>query len=529
MYCGNCGTKVSDNATFCPKCGNKLRTAHETSNTPLPQRPPTPYPYRKLMVCAALAIVVVFGGMWIGRDKDRTDNQHSATNGISPKVNIVATEESPSSNKVHDANESIRGLFGEMQVSVAFPNFEELSVGRTIEDADTNYYFLFNKEGNVTFYMAAKDGYMTSGFFDGMCMVKFPSGTSMIDAVGKPFKPAFLNKNDEIIYYGKDTTGVTLWTVRREDLIDGSNTILTAWSSNGEIKFQCDSNTSDLLAEFGAKELYDKLLNYQDTNYALQYQGGAEYSFGHSYISRGLYCGININGKSVHELDGGVWFENGWGLISSSSGNMAYVSLMDEKGNIQSGWNSLMYSLKGPLSEGLFFLQGEENKIDGKEYPAGFYDINLKPKIDLSKYHVLPVANEGPRFINGYAVLQLENDDHIKFWGVIDKNGNWTVAPQKGKLINIIPSISNLIIRVEDVDIKGMYTVYDALGTDLSSKWASYIPSMYNGYADMSECFNYYGEPEVHQDEMYMCVHTMPEYKGRIIKINKDGEIRIVN
>lgn len=521
MYCGKCGAEVNDKAAFCPKCGNKLRVTHEISKQPSPPKPPTPFPYKILIVCVAFIIAAVVTGIWFGKGNDNKSNQSSVTNATSQKEDSISTEEPSSSDKVYDTKESIKSLFGDVSVSMEYPNFEELSVGMTDEIDGIRYHFLFDKNGKITFWTNTKEAYIESGFYDGMCMVKSLSGTYMIDSEGNGFKPSFLNKADEIIYYGKDTTGTTLWSVRKEDSIEGSNTILTAWSSSGEIKFQCDSNTSDLLGKFGATNMYEKLINYRDDNYALRYCGGAEYSFGHSYISRSLYCGVNIRGKSVHELEGDVWFENEHGLLLSSSGNMRYVSLMDEKGNAHPGWESLMYRLQGPLSEGLFFL-------DGREYPAGFYDINLNQKIDLSRYRLLPVANDGPLFVNGYAVLQLENDDHIEFWGVIDKNGNWTVEPQKGKLINIIPSASNLIIRVEDVDTEDLFYVYDACGVDLSSQWEGYRPSMYNGYALMAEGYKDKAPSETYNGEVYMTAYISPEYQYRIINVNKDGAIKII-
>ena len=52
--------------------------------------------------------------------------------------------------------------------------------------------------------------------------------------------------------------------------------------------------------------------------------------------------------------------------------------------------------------------------------------------------------------MNGYAVLQLRNPDGVLFWGVMDKNGNWTSQPQKGTIKYVFPTADGVLISTSE-------------------------------------------------------------------------------
>ena len=55
--------------------------------------------------------------------------------------------------------------------------------------------------------------------------------------------------------------------------------------------------------------------------------------------------------------------------------------------------------------------------------------------IDMSLYNIQSIYEDEPRFINGYAVLQMKNPEGVPFWGVIKRDGTWAAEPQKGSVI----------------------------------------------------------------------------------------------
>lgn len=60
------------------------------------------------------------------------------------------------------------------------------------------------------------------------------------------------------------------------------------------------------------------------------------------------------------------------------------------------------------LSEGLIYLDVRRDADDFEDYPSGFYDVHLNQVIDLSQYNIQSIYEDEPRFINGYAVLQMK-------------------------------------------------------------------------------------------------------------------------
>ena len=77
---------------------------------------------------------------------------------------------------------------------------------------------------------------------------------------GTLFRPSYLSNDEIIIRYAKDDDGTLLWTVRREDSIEGTKAIITAWDTNGEIRFQCDT-TRDEFSKMNSDTVYKDLAN----------------------------------------------------------------------------------------------------------------------------------------------------------------------------------------------------------------------------------------------------------------------------
>lgn len=69
----------------------------------------------------------------------------------------------------------------------------------------------------------------------------------------------------------------------------------------------------------------------------------------------------------------------------------------------------------------------EEIQVSLRNIHQDFMIIHLNCIIDLSQYNIQPVTTDEPRFMNGYAALQMLNPDGVPFWGIIRKDGTWSV------------------------------------------------------------------------------------------------------
>lgn len=351
----------------------------------------------------------------------------------------------------------IEAEYGE-DVSLRYPNFAELSVG-VVEN--TNYYILFDSNG-IVHHITGKR--INSGFYDGMCRL---NDEYMMDEAGNTLRPQFLSDGEKLIRYAKDDFGAVLWTVQKVDLLEGSKTTLTAWTSTGEMLAQFDS-TQEPFTETSASALYEVLAGGD-----LEYQGGYAYRIKQNT----QYFFLDIDTKQVHyRRDGGKYpsvQSDGTYTLSCTYSNFYYTELMDKKWNVLPGWEAMIY--KGPgspvLSEGLIYLDGHINEAHASYYPSGFYDVDLNLFIDLSQYDVQAIYGECPRFQNGYAVIQLKNSDDIPFWGVMSKDGTWAFEPRMGKVCSFVPFGDGLFINVESDGGSTGYQTFTETGESLWELW----------------------------------------------------------
>lgn len=133
----------------------------------------------------------------------------------------------------------------------------------------------------------------------------------------------------------------------------------------------------------------------------ISYEGAGVYMIIDQIMGRHVEIGIY---KGTEEATQNYY------VATSKSGNIRYISVKDGNLNKLSGWNNLMLHRGGNivLSENLIFLDAQINEGGGTKYPTGFYDVHLNQVIDLSKYNIQSIYEDEPRFINGYAVLQMK-------------------------------------------------------------------------------------------------------------------------
>ena len=104
------------------------------------------------------------------------------------------------------------------------------------------------------------------------------------------------------------------------------------------------------------------------------------------------------------------------------------------------------------------------------------------------------------------------NPDGVAFWGVIRKDGTWSVEPQTGTIKSVYPTEGGLLVTVSQDDES--YKTIDQDGwefTDLENLTLS----GYNGY--------WRGAYEVYNGKLYTTVN------GKIVGISSDGNVEFLS
>lgn len=166
------------------------------------------------------------------------------------------------------------------------------------------------------------------------------------------------------------------------------------------------------------------------------------------------------------------------------------------------------------LSEGLIYLDVRRDAGDFEDYPSGFYDVHLNQVIDLSKYNIQSIYEDEPRFINGYAVLQMKNPEGVPFWGVIKRDGTWAAEPQKGSVRYVYQTADGVLITTCEENTEQWYT-YDQTGTKLD-EWDRIKFDGSYGYAQDSSS-GHRGICEVYNGYTYASLNS------HVAKISSDG------
>ena len=109
---------------------------------------------------------------------------------------------------------------------------------------------------------------------------------------GTTFRPSYIPAEEVLVSYFKNDSGTILWSVRQEDTIEGSKTILTAWdTTDGTVRFQCDTTQPAFVkVNSNPSSLYEKMTWGFDN---IIYENGGTYlirSAGCDTKSRNVLC-----------------------------------------------------------------------------------------------------------------------------------------------------------------------------------------------------------------------------------------------
>lgn len=398
---------------------------------------------------------------------------------------------------------SLLEAVGEGHVYLTFPNFDELSVGE-IRDGQSNKSVLFDAQGMV--HHLFEDGSrVVSGYYNGMCLL---SNGMMATEDGTQLLVSWLPENEKIIRFAKDEEGVLLWSIKREDGIDGTKVTFTARKMDGSICFQCDT-TQPEFSELNPNDLYETLVNAGYDMNAEEISTPFIYCGGTLYRVRGWngYVFINIANGKLHYISEfnacQIRMENGVMFQTAPS-----IRVLDDDFNELPEWKSIKSQRSGTpvLAEGLIYLDARRDTGEFEKYPSGFYDIHLNCIIDLSQYNIRPVTTDEPRFMNGYAALQMLNPDGVPFWGIIRKDGTWSVEPQKGTIKSIYPTKDGLLVTVSQEN--DYYTTINQVGQNLSDV-ETFVFDGANGYWNSAY--------EIYNESLYATIN------GEIVRIDKNG------
>lgn len=458
---------------------------------------------KQIIATAVMAALLLSGCAQENKGASEAGNNTQQTPSVSSTTQIADS----SAEMIEDGNSGLTTLAETAAdyngCSLLYPDFEELSVGVLYKD-DDNKYCLFDANGNVR-YVSDGGVSIASGFYDGMCLTDLGM---MMGADGRLFWPHGLSDDDVIIRYAKDDGQAILWTVRREDSLDGTKVVFTAWVKDAttdteKVYAQFDTSQKEFEG-MNANDIYENMTSGYDKIWNL---GSGIYSVKPlSYSDKIVY-------ESVSKGTSGAGDKL---ALKTSGGNGTILYLAVINGNLETlpGWDNIMSrrSWTPAMSEGLIFMDAHTNEANAIYYPAGFYDINLNCVIDLSQYNIQPVAQDEPRFINGYAALQMLNPDGVAFWGVIRKDGTWSVEPQTGTIKSVYPTEGGLLVTVSQDDES--YETIDQDGwtfTDLENLTLS----GYNGYSR--------GAYEVYNGKLYTTVN------GKIVGISSDGNVEFLS
>jgi len=265
-----------------------------------------------------------------------------------------------------------------------------------------------DKEGNILFVLDANSLPTTC----------FANGVAVVDG-------------DKII----DKQGNIVWSAKK----DGVNFIKNAWGEDSvaNIEFYMYPQTESYyypMSDFHS--FIDHITLPEYYGYVVMKAAVDSYEF-----TADLLGIIDYNGKWVIDpqkdrydfaSDDPVNGKNGIILID----NFFYNMVTNEKYYVDDYYGAidketLSFIMKNYFAEhnGLMYMEKSLDSYSNEETrKAGFYNSEFKLKIDLSKYSKI---YNNPEFNDGYAILDLANEQGSWYYTVIDTNGNEMFKPRQ--------------------------------------------------------------------------------------------------
>lgn len=519
-YCGYCGAKMPDQAKVCGACGKPF-AGEKPPSSASPEIPSNLQDvlrallklYRedlRPLLCNLLhsakeiwelykkkILSIFFGVLFLYCVVTALSTKPSA--GTSSQTPLASSESNSEGASSKSGKKKKLSDYGEnMHFSYEHPNIEELSVVRVAYDGDNFFYALVDKDGKVAYTYS--DIWAKSGFYNGMC---FMNNGMMMDVHGNLFRPDYLDEEEEILQYFKEGDSPILWTVQFKNTIDDSKTILRARDKDGKVIYQGDSS-QDGFSEMSPSWMYQEI-----GEYGICQIGNGEYSIRSS--TENVFFNI---------YDGNAFYKRGAGMTTAGDQFFLGSSLVDSSGRSISSWGAVTTNLMKStpiLQENLIFFKGHSEDV---KYPFGFYDIDLNLVIDLSKYDIETDSYFMPRFINGYAVLQMYNSQRVPFYGVLNHSGNWCFEPREGVVRYVYPVGDGLLISTVPNEDSDQYTAYDENGNELGEELAQ-LEFVTRGITASPY--------ELYDGSLYITARDMSTRHARIVRIDPNYKVHYLS
>lgn len=396
---------------------------------------------RKAVLGAVLFAAVVLAGCGNAVSTKENSDDTSANMAASSESGEAVPVEDEQTESLQESHygqpiESLNELFNDGADSVGSGAINaQADALSTIYNSTKNLYAWYDTEGNIYYegpYGSASD------FMGGRCVMNVANTSTgqrcyILTETNGDFTittPPGITEGDgnNIICYEKDSTGYTLWTVRKEDKVTGSSLTLTAWDNEGNIKLQ--ASTEDVLdSGFNVNESYATLMSGR-SKYDFVYGSGPYYVF-RTYNSTNndqIHYVLNVETGAVSACEGSLnsllQIYDDVALLTKQGANTYFIDVMNLDFSVRFHCEVWDYT---PYSNGLLYLRGPD-------VPTGYYDANGNMVIDLSEYSV----TKGYAFNDeGTAVVSMSSPDKIPFVGLLKGDGTWVMEPQKGRITTV--------------------------------------------------------------------------------------------
>lgn len=270
-------------------------------------------------------------------------------------------------------------------------------------------------EGNIIFDLPVGAEPMGS-FVANLCMVNDRYlGDIILDKDGNVVLEDYISEDDQILLLGTNNGEANIWVKTIIDTYDSHSVQLKVLDERGNI-----------LAEFRPNEVM------QEKEMGVINERGRLWSNGNGMYSYGMAV-FNVNNGSMFRYEYKDWHYEGTGCglsYNDGYGVDAHGNLIDQNGNVIIS-NEGKGVCGGIYSEGMYFVGNmEEISYKNYGYRGKFYDNNGEVALDISQYLLINC----PSFVNGCCVLQMVNENAVKFVTVIDKSGNFLLEPIEGSI-----------------------------------------------------------------------------------------------
>ena len=316
-------------------------------------------------------------------------------------------------------------------------------------------YLWIDKDMNLVLNVDAEQFRVCSDIYEDMTVIEGAAdGRKMIINSKEDISDKFVNaeQGEKILGMWKDSTGVSVWTVRVTDTYDSHITELYVKNADGEIKMMWDS---EQFTDFCWDDL-DKLT----------FANESVYIFGQSIV--------DVNGGYSFTCTGGSETEI-WGVDENRDVYLSEYEYPQDWFVKRNGVGSELwrcevnYGGRGQFSDGLTYVRYEGRS---KAY-QGFIDGtgNLAINCDLN------ISNT-PIFVDDYAVIELENEAGIKFVTLMNRDGDIMFEPIRGQSVDSLVDTHTEYISIAEwkhhiAEVDGKLVVLYADGTiaDAPAYW----------------------------------------------------------